>query len=124
MPVIDLGALGGRIRRARLARGLTQAGLAELSDITDETVSRLERGAFEPSLSTLVAVARALDATLEELLGAGLVLRERQRTYAATLPTSLRALVEAAGGLDAPALGLLLRFARLLEEAGEQRRRR
>jgi transcriptional regulator with XRE-family HTH domain len=39
---------------------MTQAELAEAAGLSDETIGRLERDAFEPSLSTLSAVQRAL----------------------------------------------------------------
>lgn len=66
---LDLPRLGLNVRALRRVRGLTQAALAELAGVTDETVSRLERGAFEPSLSTAIAIAKALEVSLDELLG-------------------------------------------------------
>ncbi|MBI5482172.1 MAG: helix-turn-helix transcriptional regulator [Deltaproteobacteria bacterium] len=60
--------LGVRVRQARERAGLTQAALAERAGVTDETIGRLERGAFEPALSTLVAVADALDVDLDSLV--------------------------------------------------------
>jgi len=67
--MINRRALGDRVRDARELVGLTQAALAELAQVTTETISRLERGAYEPSVSTLVAVADVLDQDLDYLCG-------------------------------------------------------
>ena len=45
--MVDYKRLGGRIRQARLDRGLTQAELAELADVSTPYVSHVERGAFQ-----------------------------------------------------------------------------
>src|SRR3954469_24716140 len=54
---------------ARLRSGLTQAQLAEASGVTDETISRIERGRYEPAVSTLFRLAEALDISLDRLAG-------------------------------------------------------
>ncbi len=69
MPVFDAAAIGKRVRDARVSAGLTQAGLAEAAAISDETVSRIERGAYEPAISTAVALANALGVSLDALTG-------------------------------------------------------
>jgi DNA-binding XRE family transcriptional regulator len=38
-----------RVREARVHADLTQAELAEAAGVTDETISRIERGAYEPA---------------------------------------------------------------------------
>ena len=38
----------------------TQAVLGELTDLTDKYISDLERGKYDPSLSTILAIAKAL----------------------------------------------------------------
>jgi transcriptional regulator with XRE-family HTH domain len=60
-------AIGRRIREARKAAGLTQAGLAETVGLAPETVSRLEHGAFAPSVPTLIDIADALGVGLDAL---------------------------------------------------------
>ena len=64
---LDRRQLASLVKSARERAGLTQAKLAEDAGITDETVSRLERGAYEPSLATILAIARALGTTVEAL---------------------------------------------------------
>ena len=65
---LDYQAIGTRVRRLRKARGLTQQTLAELSDQEPSNISHIERGATKLSLPTLVNIANALEATVDELL--------------------------------------------------------
>lgn len=60
--------VGRQIRAARVARGLDQAHLAALANVSPATLSNLERGRGS-TLKTVVAVARALGRTdwLEKL---------------------------------------------------------
>jgi transcriptional regulator with XRE-family HTH domain len=52
----------------RLRKGLVQRELAERAGITRETLARVEIGR-EPTLSTALALARALGTTVEKLFG-------------------------------------------------------
>ena len=54
--------LGAQIRRARIDGGMTQEDLAANANVSIGTVRNLERGAGS-SLTTLIAVARALGRT-------------------------------------------------------------
>lgn len=60
--------LGHNIMRFRKALGLTQDQLAHRLDVEPETISRFERGATLPSLTTLERLAKVLRATIAELL--------------------------------------------------------
>ena len=66
--MVDYKRLGHRIRQARVDRGLTQAELAELADVSTPYVSHVERGAKTISLNTLTRVAESLGTTLDSLL--------------------------------------------------------
>jgi transcriptional regulator with XRE-family HTH domain len=57
--------LAATLIRLRLAKGLTQEGLAKLLNTKQESIARLESGDSLPSLSTIRKVADALDADLE-----------------------------------------------------------
>jgi transcriptional regulator with XRE-family HTH domain len=57
-----------RLRQLRAARGMSQADLAENSGITREYIARLETGHHDPSLSTLLKVAKARRVKLPDLL--------------------------------------------------------
>lgn len=57
-------ALGLQYRDARVARGLTQRQLAELTGVRQADISRIERGAGNPTEATLQRLAAALDCQL------------------------------------------------------------
>lgn len=63
--------IGASLRRARSARGLTQAQLGEIADVAPETLSRIERNKISASLDLARRLALALDVTIEELLKKG-----------------------------------------------------
>ena len=58
---------GKALRAKRRINDLTQAELSELTDIDRISISRYEQGKKKPSLETLIALADALDCTLDEL---------------------------------------------------------
>ncbi len=51
----------------RAERGLTQQGLADLLNVSRQTINSIERGRFEPSLSLALKVAQLLQLPVEEL---------------------------------------------------------
>jgi transcriptional regulator with XRE-family HTH domain len=62
--------LGARVRRLRLAAGLTQAGLAGAAGMTLGNLAQIEQGVnTNPRLATLRSLAKALGVTLDELAG-------------------------------------------------------
>ena len=54
--------VGERIRATRQQLGLSQEDVAEMSEMHVTNVGKIERGQTNPSLSTLVALAGALNA--------------------------------------------------------------
>jgi putative transcriptional regulator len=58
------------LRGARMWAGLSQDELAEIVGTSRETISSLERRASIPSVTLALALAHALDATVEELFPA------------------------------------------------------
>lgn len=58
-------ALGKRIKELRLAKGWTQAELAEVLGCEAMTVSRYERGEYAPSIEVLEQISLALNASLD-----------------------------------------------------------
>jgi transcriptional regulator with XRE-family HTH domain len=54
-------SVGERISELRVARGMTQAELAEVAGITKQGISKIE-GGDDPSLATLRLIAQALEA--------------------------------------------------------------
>ena len=70
---IDYISIGQRIKELRVAKGWTQAKLAEKSGIEPSNISHIERAATKLSLPTLVNIANALEVTLDEIAYGSLV---------------------------------------------------
>ena len=60
---------GGSLKRLRMERGLSQEELARLLGTSKQVISRYESGARVPKISTVSALAAALDAPLTALTG-------------------------------------------------------
>ena len=56
-----------RIRQLRTDRGWTQAALADLLDVSRQTVNALETGRYDPSLPLAFRLARLLGEPLEAI---------------------------------------------------------
>ena len=56
-----------RVKLARIEKSLTQAQLAERVDVTRQTIGLIEKGKYNPTLQLCVAIAKALDKTLDDL---------------------------------------------------------
>lgn len=55
------------IRVARIKRGISQEGLADMAGLARSTMGIVERGEQSPSLQTITKVANALDMDLHKL---------------------------------------------------------
>ena len=62
----DLGSKN-RVKLARVENDLTQAQLAERAGVTRQTIGLIEAGRFNPSLKLCIAMAKALNKTLDDL---------------------------------------------------------
>lgn len=60
---------GTQVRQARKARGLTQAGLAELCGLSLDMVGRTERGEIAPSFGSIERLSEALATPIVALFG-------------------------------------------------------
>ncbi len=56
-----------RIRELRGEKGLTQEQLADLVDVTRQTILFLEKGKYNPSLRLAWNIARVFDKPIEEI---------------------------------------------------------
>ena len=63
--------LGRNIKAERVRRGMTQAQLAEQSDVVEQTLGRWERGSSFPAVPVLCRLADALAVPVDVLLGRG-----------------------------------------------------
>lgn len=61
--------IGARLRVAREARQMTRSALAQLVGVHPDDVDRYESGASPAPVSTVIRIARALDAPASELIG-------------------------------------------------------
>lgn len=59
--------LGNNLRKYRKERGLTQAGLAELTKVSRKTINTVENGVFVPSTVLALTIAKVLGTSVEEL---------------------------------------------------------
>ena len=62
------GRVGARLKQLRLARKLTQERLAEAAGLSYKFVGEIERGMANPTLSTLEALAVALQVNISDFL--------------------------------------------------------
>lgn len=60
-------ALSTKLKEYREAKGLKQAGLAELVGVRRETIVNLEKGKYNPSLKLAMDIAKVFHTTVEEL---------------------------------------------------------
>lgn len=84
-----------RLRELRDHAGLSQADLAKALHVDTSLISRWEKGAREPSLTQLMAIARTLGVTLDYLLH-GRVEAHFQFRSKKTLPTEKKTAIEEA----------------------------
>lgn len=59
--------LGQRLKQLRIAKGMTQAGLAERAGLTDRHIRNLEKGERWPESATVTKLCHGLDTTIREL---------------------------------------------------------
>ncbi len=64
-----LDQFGEKLKNLRTNKGLTLEQLAFEADIELSQVHRVEKGKINPTLTTLIALAKGLDITLAELVG-------------------------------------------------------
>ena len=57
--------IGARLASARLSRGIKVTALARLVGVSPSLISQIERGQSRPSVSTLFALAEALDVPVD-----------------------------------------------------------
>lgn len=67
---VEVGlAFGKVLRRRRVAAGITQEGLAHEAELQRNYVSLMERGVNQPTITTLLKLAKPLGCTAAEIVG-------------------------------------------------------
>ena len=56
-----------KIRELRMERHMEQSELARLVDVRRETIGRLERGLYNPSLQLAMDIAKVFHTTVEDI---------------------------------------------------------
>lgn len=56
-----------KLKELRAAKGINQEELATLVDVRRETIIRIEKGMYNPSLKLAVDIARVFNKTVEEV---------------------------------------------------------
>ncbi len=87
--------IGLRVRALRRAKAITQSELAERADRSLDSISGLERGKYQPTVATILAVARALEVPISELLGEDHADNPKRARLLATLAAAGRSLSDA-----------------------------
>lgn len=69
---VDAGRVGAEsaVRQRRRELRITQAELAEASDVSRQTIIAIEQGDYAPSVFLALRIARTLGSTVEDLFGA------------------------------------------------------
>jgi transcriptional regulator with XRE-family HTH domain len=61
--------VGRNIKRARKEQGISTIKLAEITGISQSTISKLENGKRSPDLNLIIQISLALDVPLRILVG-------------------------------------------------------
>jgi putative molybdopterin biosynthesis protein len=64
-----MASIGGRIRNARTARGVSQLELARRAGISRQALGAIESGAYQPGVMVALSLAHELGETVEALFG-------------------------------------------------------
>ena len=56
-----------KLKAARAAKDLSQDELANLCNVSRQTISAIEKGDYNPTINLCIAICKVLDKTLDEL---------------------------------------------------------
>ena len=56
-----------KLKLARIENNLTQQALADIVNVTRQTIGLIEKGNYNPTLNLCIRIAKALDKTLDQL---------------------------------------------------------
>ncbi|HCL01757.1 MAG TPA: transcriptional regulator [Lachnoclostridium phytofermentans] len=56
-----------KLKSARVAMDLSQQQLADLVEVSRQTISLIEKGDYNPTINLCIAICKALHKTLDEL---------------------------------------------------------
>lgn len=64
---LNLDKLGERVKQLRLSKGLTQLEVADKFGSSESTISRLEKGKYNPSYLWLLKLCDSMEINIKEL---------------------------------------------------------
>jgi transcriptional regulator with XRE-family HTH domain len=64
----EIKQIGKNIRKYRLKKGLTQLDVAATCGFEESSIGRIENGHTNPTIKTLLKIAKALDVKLTDLV--------------------------------------------------------
>ena len=73
--------LGHKIKTLRKAKDLSQEKFAEKAELSQQHISRIEKGLTYPGVATLTKIAKALNIPLDDLIETGIKDREDRYTF-------------------------------------------
>ena len=56
-----------KLRLARVEKNLSQQQLADIVEVSRQTIGLVEKGGYNPTLSLCIKIAKALDRSLDDL---------------------------------------------------------
>jgi len=56
-----------KLKIARIEKGFSQQALADLCEVTRQTIGLIEKGKYNPTLNLCIRIAQVLDKTLNDL---------------------------------------------------------
>lgn len=56
-----------KMKSARAAKDLSQAELAEMCEVSRQTINAIEKGDYNPTIKLCIDICKALDKSLDEL---------------------------------------------------------
>ena len=56
-----------KLKSARAAKDLSQQQLADLCEVSRQTISAIEKGDYNPTINLCIAICKALNKTLDDL---------------------------------------------------------
>ena len=56
-----------KLKLARIERSLSQQELADVVEVTRQTIGLIEKGKYNPTLNLCIRIAKALEKTLDQL---------------------------------------------------------
>lgn len=64
-----MNKFGDNLRKYRKEKKITQENLADLLNVSFQTVSKRERGKAEPNIDTLIKISKIFEVSIDDLVG-------------------------------------------------------